>query len=132
MRRRARQFGFTLIELMIVISIMIILLSIATTNYTQSILHARESVLQQDLRTLRDTIDQYTYDKKKAPQALDDLVTAGYIRAIPKDPFTHQADWVADQETDVLQSIDQSDSGIVDVHSASDLTGSDGTAYNTW
>jgi len=131
MRRRVRQVGFTLIELMIVISIIVVLLSLAVADYRQSVLHARETVLRQDLDTLRKVIDEYTYDKKKAPQSLDDLVTAGYIRAIPKDPFTHNPDWVPDQE-EVLQSIDQSQPGISDVHSASNQIGTDGTPYNQW
>ena len=131
MRRRLKQIGFTLIELMVVISIIVVLLSIAVADYRQSVLHARETVLRQDLDTLRKVIYEYTYDKRKAPQSLDDLVTAGYIRSIPKDPFTNQPDWVVDQE-DFDASADQNQMGIKDVHSASNQKGTDGTLYNTW
>ena len=128
---RKNQRGFTLIELMIVITIIGILLSVAVVSYRQSVLHAKETVLKQDLFELRKAIDEYTYDKKKAPQALDDLVTAGYLHAIPKDPITDQPNWEVTQE-DVMESIDQTEPGINDVHSASNLTSSEGTAYSTW
>ena len=129
--RRLRQRGFTLVELMIVISIIAILLAIAIPRYTQSLLRAKESVLKQDLFSLRSSIDQYTLDKEKAPQSLDELVQAGYLRVIPKDPITNQPDWVP-VEDDSLMSADQSAPGISDVHSASQQTASDGTAYSTW
>ncbi|HXZ79373.1 MAG TPA: prepilin-type N-terminal cleavage/methylation domain-containing protein [Terriglobales bacterium] len=128
----ARQRGFTLIELMVVISIILILISVAVPIYNQSIVHAREAVLKQNLFTLRSCIDQYSLDKQKAPQSLDDLVQAGYLKEIPMDPFTNARDtWQVDQE-DVLLSVDQSQPGITDVHSGSSATGTDGTAYNTW
>ena len=123
--------GFTLIELMVVISIIVILLSVAIISYRQSLVHAKENVLRQDLEELRSQIDHYTYDKKKAPQALDDLVTAGYLKDIPKDPMTGESNWEVVQD-DTMQSLDQTEPGIDDVHSASDAVGSDGTAYNTW
>jgi general secretion pathway protein G len=126
-----RRSGFTLIELMVVISIIVILLSAAIVSYRQSLLHAKENVLRQDLDEMRSKIDAYTYDKKKAPQALDDLVTAGYLKAIPKDPITGSANWEVVQD-DTMQSLDQTDPGIDDVHSASDAISSEGTAYNTW
>lgn len=129
--KRARQLGFTLIELMVVISIIAILLSVAVISYRQSVLHAKESVLKQDLRELRDGIDAYTYDKKKAPQSLDDLVSAGYLKSIPKDPITGQSNWEVVQE-DVMQSLDQTEPGIDDVHSASQAASSEGTPYNSW
>ncbi len=92
----------------------------------------RETVLKDDLFTLRSLIQQYTYDKSKAPQSLNDLVQAGYLTQLPVDPFTNSRDtWVADQE-DVMLSVDQTQPGISDVHSGSNLTGSDGTAYSTW
>jgi len=130
--RRKKSRGFTLIELMIVISIMLILVSMAIPAYNQSILRAKESVLRQNLFTLRSLISQYTLDKQKAPQSLDDLVSAGYIKLIPNDPMTGKPDWEAVTEEDVNMSPDQQETGIDDVKSASGQTSSDGTAYNTW
>lgn len=123
--------GFTLIELMIVISLILILVSIAIPLYNHSILRAKESVLRQDLFTLRSVISQYTLDKQKAPQSLDDLVQAGYIKQIPKDPFTNETNWQVEQE-DVLLAVDQQEPGISDVHSASNQNSSEGTAYSSW
>src|SRR5579862_7711672 len=92
-------FGFTLLEMMIVISIMVILMSIALPIYNQSVVRSREAVLRQDLFELRSLISQYTLDKQKAPQSLDDLVTAGYIKQIPIDPMTgSNSTWTVDQE----------------------------------
>ena len=131
-RRKNRQSrGFTLIELMIVISMILILVSVAIPLYNQSILRAKESVLRQDLFTLRSVISQYTLDKQKAPQSLDDLVQAGYIKQIPKDPFTGQNNWQVEQE-DVLLAVDQQEPGISDVHSASNQNSTEGTAYSSW
>ena len=132
MARFRRQKGFTLIEMIIVISIMLILIAIAIPAYTRSILHAREAVLKQDLFQLRSLISQYTLDKQKAPQSLDDLVSAGYLKQIPKDPFTDSADWTTDQEEDTILDPSQTETGIDDVHSASNQVSSDGTAYSTW
>ena len=129
---RKKSGGFTIIELMVVISIIMIIVSIAVPIYTQSILRAKEAVLRQDLFAMRSAIDQYTMDKSKAPQALRDLMQEGYLREIPKDPFTDSRDtWQVVQE-DVLLSIDQNQPGITDVHSGSNRMGSDGTAYSTW
>jgi general secretion pathway protein G len=130
--RKKNGRGFTLIELMIVISMMMILIAIAIPAYRQSIVRAREGVLKQNLFTLRTLISQYTLDKQKAPEALDDLVSAGYIKQIPNDPITLKADWTVVQEDDTLMSADEESGGIDDVHSSSDQTGSDGTAYSTW
>lgn len=129
--RKRRSRGFTLIEMMIVVSLMLILVSIALPVYNRSILRTKESVLKQDLFTLRQVIDQYTLDKQKAPQTLDDIVQAGYMKQIPKDPFTAEANWTVDQE-DATQAVDQQEPGIVDVHSASNLTATDGTVYSSW
>src|SRR5215475_14433198 len=132
--RKNRMRGFTLIELMIVISIILILVSVALPAYHQSILRARESVLRQNIFTLRSVISQYTLDKQKAPQGLEDLVSAGYLKQIPTDPMTGRNDsWVPDEEQDTIMSLDQQEAGgIIDVHSGSTGVGSDGTAYNTW
>jgi general secretion pathway protein G len=130
-----RSGGFTLIEMMIVISIILILVSVALPAYNQSIVRARESVLKQNLFTLRSVISQYTLDKQKAPQALEDLVSAGYLKQIPIDPTTGKNDtWVPDEEQDTIMSLDQQqdEGGIFDVHSGSSAVGSDGTPYNTW
>src|SRR6266567_3664188 len=116
--------GFTLIELMIVISLILILVSISVPAYNQSILRAKESVLKQDLFQMRSLISQYTLDKQKAPTSLDDLVQAGYIKQIPTDPLTGtNSSWTVDQE-DSLMSVDQQDPGISDVHSGSSQTSS--------
>ena len=127
-----REFGFTMVELMIVMAIIVILISIAIPQYQKSIIRAKESVLQNNLHTLREVIDEYTYDKKKAPQSLDDLVTAGYLRAVPMDPTTNSNQtWKVVME-DALQSVDQTDPGIFDVKSGSDKSGLDGTPYADW
>src|SRR6202165_189832 len=130
--RNEQDRGFTLIELMIVISLILILVSISVPAYNQSILRARESVLRQDLFQLRSLISQYTLDKQKAPQSLDDLVQAGYIKQIPTDPMTgSNSSGTVDQE-DSLLSVDQQDPGISDVHSGASQMSNDGTAYSTW
>ena len=130
--RRTKTRGFTLIELMIVISIILILMGWAIPNYQQSVLHAKEAVLRQDLHAMRNAIDAYTLDKQKAPQSLQDLITANYLKEIPKDPITGSSDtWQTVQE-DTLMAIDQQEPGIDDVHSGSQATASDGSAYNTW
>ncbi len=131
-RSRLKQAGFTLIELMIVISMILILISVAIPIYTQSITRAREAVLRQNLFTMRSVIDQYSMDKQKAPQSLDDLVQAGYLKQIPTDPMTNSKDTWQPVQEDVLVSVDQNQPGITDVHSGSEANGSDGTAYNTW
>jgi general secretion pathway protein G len=130
-QRKFGRSGFTLLEMMIVISIMLILMAVALPIYNQSIVRSREAVLRQDLFQLRSLISQYTLDKQKAPQSLDDLVQGGYIKFVPKDPITNEANWEVVQE-DVLLTVDQQDPGITDVHSASSNMASDGTAYSTW
>jgi general secretion pathway protein G len=120
LRLRRREFGFTMVELMIVMAIVVILIAIAIPQYQKSIVRAKESVLKNNLFTLRQVIDEYTYDKQKAPQALADLVAAGYLREIPMDPITNSNQtWHAIME-DALQSVSQTEPGIFDVKSGSD------------
>ena len=124
--------GFTLVELMVVMLIIAILLAVAVPSYIAAIKSAREAALREDLHTMRDAIEQYTEDKQTAPQSLDDVVQAGYLRSIPVDPITRSnSTWVT-VNSDDLTSIDESQPGIVDVHSGSDQTGSDGTPYSEW
>ncbi len=128
----AAESGFTLLELMIVMVVIGLLAAIAIPSYTNNIRRAKEAVLREDLHTMRGAIDSYTVDKQKAPQALDDLVQAGYLKAMPKDPFTDRTDtWMPSQD-DSLQSLDQTQSGINDVHSGAQQTASDGTSYSSW
>jgi general secretion pathway protein G len=132
MRNQRTQFGFTLIELIIVMTIIGILATLAIPYFAAAIKHAREAVLREDLQTMRMAIDSYTMDKQKAPQSLDDLVQEGYLKVIPEDPMTHAKDtWVTDT-SDAVYSIDQTDPGINDVHSGSDESGSDGQPYSSW
>jgi general secretion pathway protein G len=133
MRRIRRQdAGFTLLELIVVMSIIAILATLAVPRFTAAIRSAREAVLREDLHVMRAAIDSYTMDKQKAPQSLDDLVQSGYLRVIPEDPMTHSRDtWVTDT-SDAMYSLDQTEPGIDDVHSGSDETGSDGQPYSSW
>lgn len=124
--------GFTLIELMIVMAIIAVLATIAVPSYTANVKHAREAVLKEDLHTMRSAIDSYTYDKQKAPQSLDELVQAGYLRELPKDPFTQRNDTWLPSEGSTLTSLDETQGGIDDVHSGSQQVSSEGTTYNTW
>ncbi len=129
---RKQGAGFTMIELLIVISIMLILMLIAVPKYTVAIKSAREAVLREDLHVMRAAIDSYTMDKQKAPQSLDDLVQEGYLKNIPEDPITHSNEtWVTDT-SDALSSVDETDPGIVDVHSGAEESASDGQSYSTW
>jgi general secretion pathway protein G len=122
--------GFTLLELMIVITVIIILAAIVLPQYQKTIVAAREAVLRDDLFKMRSLIDQYAADKGKLPGSLDDLVTSRYMRELPVDPFTDQKDWTATPGTDPNSTSD--DQGIVDVHSASPDVGSDGKPYSEW
>jgi general secretion pathway protein G len=124
--------GFTLVELMVVMLIIGILAAVAIPSYLSSIRNAKEAVLKEDLHVMRNAIDSYTMDKGKAPQSLDDLVQSGYLRVIPEDPMTHSADTWQPQMDDTLESVDQSEPGISDVHSGSEDTGTNGQAYSSW
>ncbi len=129
---RKQNAGFTLIELMIVMAIIGVLAVVAIPSFVGAIRQAKEAALKEDLHVMRAAIDSYTMDKQKAPQSLDDLVTEGYLRAIPEDPFTRAKDsWVTDS-SDSLYSVDQTDPGIDDVHSGSQELGTDGQSYSTW
>lgn len=110
-----------------------ILAAIAIPAYTRNIVSAKEAVLHEDLHVIRSAIDSYTVDKQKAPQSLDDLVQAGYLKAMPTDPFTHRSDTWQPAASDTLSTIDQTDSGgINDVHSGAQFASSDGSLYSTW
>ena len=131
--RRPGERGFTLIELIVVITIILILVSLAAPIYRSSIIRSKEAVLHDDLFTMRSLIDQYTLDRQEAPQSLQDLVDHGYIRAIPVDPFTSSSQtWVEVREDDTLMSVDQKTGGITDVHSGSNQTSLTGDAYSIW
>jgi len=123
--------GFTLIELMIVMAIISILIGTAALIYDKVIRRARESVLKQDLQTMRQAIDHYTLDKQEAPQALQDLVDAHYLREVPVDPICHTNDWEV-HIGDTVLSPDQTSTGVDDVHSGCQQNALDGTSYTTW
>ncbi len=131
--REWRSLGFTLLELMIVLTLILIMASMAAPTYHVAVVRAREAVLRDDLFTMRKMIDEYTLDKQKPPSSLQDLVDAGYLRGgIPVDPFTgSNTTWREDTDL-VPMGADQSEPGVVDVHSGSDEVALDGTQYSTW
>jgi general secretion pathway protein G len=121
-----------MIELMIVMAVITILVSIAVPFYQKSIIRSKESVLRNNLFTLRTVIDEYTFDKAKAPQSLQDLVSEGYLRTVPVDPITGSADsWRIEME-DAMSSVNQTEPGIFDVKSGSDAVSLEGTPYSEW
>jgi general secretion pathway protein G len=131
-RRSKRLLGFTLIELLIVMSIVVILISIAIPLYQRTLIRSKESVLRANLLAIRTVIDEYTYDKQKAPQSLQDIVQEGYLREVPRDPMTDtNTTWRLVME-DATQSVSQTEPGIFDVHSGSDKMSLDGTPYSDW
>ncbi len=124
--------GFTLIELMIVMAIVVTLMAIAVPYYQKTLLRAKESVLHSDLFTMRQMIDEYSFDKQKAPQTLDELVSDGYLREVPKDPITgNNQSWKVIME-DPSQSVNNTEPGIWDIRSGSDKTSLEGTPYADW
>jgi general secretion pathway protein G len=130
LRRSLR--GFTFVELMVVITIIVLLITMAVPIYNRTILRAKESVFMSNLNSIRQVIDSYTYDKQKAPQSLQDLVTEGYFKEIPYDPMTgSNSTWRTIQE-EATQSVSQSEPGIFDVKSGSDKIGLDGRPYSEW
>jgi len=129
---REQYAGFTLMELMIVMAIIGVLATLAIPSFIGAIRSAREAVLKEDLHVMRAAIDSYTMDKQKAPQSLDDLIQAGYLKSVPEDPMTHSKDTWVTNTSDALYSLDQTDPGIDDIHSGSDETGSDGQQYSAW
>jgi general secretion pathway protein G len=131
-RSKGLEDGFTLIELMIVMVIIGILVSIAIPNYLKMVKRANEAVLRTDLQVMRQAIDGYTADKEKAPDSLEDLVQAGYLREIPVDPVTHARDTWITASSDNYTDINQTAGGIDNVHSGAESLATDGTSYNTW
>lgn len=130
--RRVAGRGFTLVELMIVMTIITILMSVAVAMYQKAILRAKESVLKNNLFTIRTLIDEYTFDKTKAPQTLEDLVREGYLRQVPVDPITgSNQTWRIIME-DAMASVNQMEPGIFDVRSGSDQTSLEGNPYSEW
>ena len=121
-----------MIELMVVIAIILVLIAMAAGRYERSVIRAKEAVLKEDLQTMRNAIEQFTLDKQQAPQSIDDLVSAGYLRQVPLDPMTRERDWHANFE-DMMLTPDQTASGITDVHSSSDsVSPFENTAYSSW
>jgi general secretion pathway protein G len=130
-RRRLFAAGFSLLEMMIVVTIMLILAGIAATRYERSVVRAREATLKQDLFIMRNAIQQYTLDKEAGPSTLDDLVPK-YMSSIPTDPITHNKDWHTESEQVLLDPL-QTSPGVTDVHSSSDqVSPFEATPYNTW
>ncbi|HSK64003.1 MAG TPA: prepilin-type N-terminal cleavage/methylation domain-containing protein [Pyrinomonadaceae bacterium] len=128
--RAAAHAGFTLLELMIVISIIIILAAITLPQYQKTIMHTREAVLRDDLFKMRSLIDQFAADKGRLPQSLDELVSEGYMRELPVDPITGQKDWAVTTGEDPNSLT--AEQGITDVHSSSAEISAEGTPYNEW
>lgn len=131
-RRPALAHGFTMIELLVVVSLVIILAAIGMTQYRNGVTRAQEAVLKEDLFRMRDVIDQYFADKQRHPQSLEDLVTEGYLRAVPKDPFTGSSDTWQLIQAEPDPANPTAELGIYNVKSGSDKTALDGSKYSDW
>ncbi len=130
--RESSEDGFTLIELMVVMIIIATLAAMAVPAYAHHLKSARESVLRQDLQVMRQAIDSYTVDKQKAPESGDDLITSGYLKVMPIDPITHSnGTWTFDR-SDSYNNVDETSTGINNVHSGSGQASTDGSSYSTW
>jgi general secretion pathway protein G len=125
-----KQRGFTLLEMVMVMTIIVVLAVIGVTSYQQVQLKARETLLKEDLNTMRKLLDQYEADREKLPQALDDLVSAGYMREVPIDPMTGEKDWTTEMGEDTTSR--DGGQGIVNIHSNAQGQGSDGKAYTEY
>jgi general secretion pathway protein G len=133
MRQLARSTrGFTLIEVLIVVTLIIVLASVGMATYQNSVRRAREAVLREDLFRMRDAIDQYYADKNKYPQSLQDLVSSGYLREIPKDPITDSADTWTTVPAEIEAANPTGEPGVYDFKSGSEATAMDGSRYADW
>ena len=131
-RTRSGRGGFTIIELMVVMAIVLVILSVAVPLYNKTVIRARETVLHQNLATMRAVIDEYTYDKQKAPQNLEDIVREGYLRQVPMDPMAgNNTSWKIIME-EAAASVSQAEPGIFDVRSSSEKISLEGTKYSEW
>jgi general secretion pathway protein G len=128
--RRTR--GFTLLELMVVMALIVVLGAIAMAGYRNSVVLAQEAVLREDLYRMRDAIDQYYADKNKYPPALDALVSDGYLRSLPEDPFTKSASTWQEIPAEPDASNPSAETGVYNVRSGSDRTSIQGTPYSEW
>jgi general secretion pathway protein G len=128
--RRSSEGGFTLLELMIVMAILVILAAVALPRYQAVVVHAREATLRDDLFQMRKAMDQYAADKGKLPQSLDELASSSYLREVPVDPITGQKDWNVVMGDDPASV--EGGQGLIDLHSSSTETSTDGTAYSEW
>jgi general secretion pathway protein G len=130
--RTERAQGFTLLELVVVMIIIGTLAAIAVPAFSHHMKVAREAVLKEDLHTMRQAIDAFTVDKQKAPQSIDELVSSGYLKVLPVDPMTHRSDTWNGDRSDAYHDVDQTSTGINDVHSGSQEPSTEGSLYSTW